>query len=111
MNAIRGGLSMAARPVPVEDEPGSDTLDFIYEATKDAPEAQLKDADALNTRAIQIFTAGGVILGLTGLGSASTPAPEGWVIGLYLLALFSYIVGAFAAFKALHVQTFRRSLQ
>jgi hypothetical protein len=47
------------------------TLDFLLEWVRDVPEKQLKDAEYLNLKVIQIFTGASVVIGLAGLSNAT----------------------------------------
>jgi hypothetical protein len=85
-----------------------ETLDFIFDYTKEGPERQLGDVDALDSKMVQVFSAASVIIGLGGLSGHS-----GGVAGAILIALavVAYVVVGLAAVKHLGVRTFRRSLQ
>ncbi len=49
-----------------------ETLRFIFELTKEGPEAQLKDCDAMDTKMTALFGAGSVIIALAGLSAVKT---------------------------------------
>jgi len=87
-----------------EINPGA--VDFVFEHVKDAPQQQLRDADALDSKVVQLFSAGSVIIGLAGL-STKSQGVSGW----FLLLAVLYVGVAIAAFTHLYGRTYRRSLQ
>ncbi|MDD4876935.1 MAG: hypothetical protein PHQ86_07400 [Dehalococcoidales bacterium] len=93
-----------------EPEINRESLDFIFEYTRNAPELQLKDVEALDNKVIQILSVASVIIGLIGfvIGKANINVLS--LIAL-LIALLAYIVLAIFAFIHLKSTNFRRSGQ
>lgn len=90
-----------AAETPINPE----TLNLIIEATKAGPESQLRDVDAMDAKAVQIFATASVIVGLaafagTAGGSVST--------GLFILGFIAYAVAASGAFSSLRVRDYLR---
>jgi hypothetical protein len=50
------------------------TLEFIFNYTKDGPDAQLKDAEAMDSKMTGLFGAGSVIIALAGLSAVKAIA-------------------------------------
>lgn len=50
----------------------SATLDFVYAVTSQGPIDQLRRAEALDAKLIQVFASASVVIGLAGLGSLRT---------------------------------------
>ena len=48
-----------------------DSLEFILEHIREAPEKQIQAIDTLDSKMIQIFAAASIVIGLTGLGSVT----------------------------------------
>lgn len=72
-----------------------DSLEFILEHIRDAPEKQIQAIDTLDSKMIQIFAAASIVIGLTGFGSASG---AGTLDAMPLvLALIAYISVAVVA--------------
>jgi hypothetical protein len=93
-----------------QPEINKDTLEFIFEYIKDAPEAQLKDVEALDNKVIQILSVSSLIIGLIGfvIGKSGINFPALLVLFLGLLA---YVALAVTAFIHLKSANFRRSFQ
>jgi len=81
----------------------SETLDFILEYTKAAPCRQGETSQAIDTKALQVFAAGSVVLGLAAAG----PLRDGAAAWLFGAALFVYVIAAGAAFSVLRTRAFR----
>jgi hypothetical protein len=71
-----------------------ETLEFIYEATKEAPERQIAAGAALDTKIVQVLTAASVVMGFTGISS-------GWRPGS--MSITGLLIGALAAYTAIAV--------
>lgn len=82
-------------------DPG--TLDFIYQATKDGPEYQKRDVDALDAKTIQIFAAASVIVGLTSLASNVGGVPT---TILFIAAMMSYALCMYFTLTAIRVRDY-----
>ena len=87
-----------------------DTLDFIFDYTKEAPETQAHDAQALDAKVVNIFSAASIIIGLAGLSAGARTID---CIAKYLLigALVFYVATAICTFRHLWVRGLHRSLQ
>lgn len=87
--------------------PGADfrpeTLDFILDYTKAAPGRQGETLHAIDTKALQVFAAGSIVLGLAAAGSLRHGAAA-WLFGA---ALAVYVVATVAAFLVLRTRDFR----
>jgi hypothetical protein len=81
----------------------SETLDFILDYTKGAPRRQAETSHGIDTKALQVFAAGSVVLGLAAAG----PLRHGAAAWLFGAALFVYVVAAGAAFSVLRTRDFR----
>jgi hypothetical protein len=92
----------------LSDRINAETLNFIYDYTKGAPEEQFKDVEALDSKMIQVFSAASVIIGLGGLSQSG----GGLAAALFiLLAVGAYVGVGIAAFQHLRPRNLRRSLQ
>jgi hypothetical protein len=80
-----------------------DTLDFILDYTKGAPARQADTSHEIDTKALQVFAAGSIVLGLAAAG----PLRHGAAAWFFGAALFVYGVVAFAAFSVLRTRDFR----
>ncbi len=83
-----------------------ETLEFIFNYTKEAPERQIKDAEALDNKMAQIFSVASVVIGLVGVSSVSGR----WTNLLLAAALISYLVAATVALFQLIPKAQNRSL-
>jgi len=92
---------MSTQPIP-------ETIDFIFNYIKDAPERQLAGAEALDAKMVQIFSAGSVIIGLGGLTSGSHKPLSAALIAF---AIVAYVGLGVAALAHLWARDYRRSLQ
>ncbi|MBN1856520.1 MAG: hypothetical protein JW846_06155 [Dehalococcoidia bacterium] len=91
-----------------QTEPRQDTLDFIFEHTKHGPELQLRDAEALDAKIVQVLGVASVVIGLTALGIGRTAISTHALVFL-VLALVAYVVMAVFALSALQTFDFQRS--
>jgi len=87
-----------------------DTLDFILEYTKDAPERQLQDAEAMDSKMMHVLAFASVVLGLAGISGGNAQS-SGITVGILGIALAAYVIVAASAFYHLRIIRFRRSLQ
>ncbi len=95
---------MASENRANDDRLSDETLTFIYEHIKDAPERQAQDWRDLDSKLIQVFGAASVVLGLGGLAGAQHHSLAGTL--LLLLALAAFALVAAAAFIQLRPQQF-----
>ncbi len=77
-----------------------ETLDFILQATKDGPESQSRDIDALDAKVFQVFAAASIILGLASFsqeagGGDTTTALLGGALAAYVVAVVASVIGLF----------------
>lgn len=88
-------------PNRVPDE----TLDFILDWVRGAPDRQLRDAEALDSKPVPVFGAAAVVIGLTSVseGRATLTA---WLL---VPAVVAFLVTAGFTFWAIRVQQFRVS--
>jgi len=85
------------------------TVETIFDLVKGTPERQIDNANTLDTKMVQVFSAAGVVIGLLGLSSGNL-AHSKWITACLIGALFSYGVTAGVAFFHLRPKPFRRSL-
>jgi hypothetical protein len=85
----------------------ADSTDLIYAATADARPAQLRTADALDTKATAVFAAATVVLGLAASGSDDGTA-QAVLVGL---AVAAYIAAAVAALWCFRIRRYRIELE
>jgi hypothetical protein len=93
----------------VSDGLKDETVEFIFEHTKEAPERQSRDIDALDAKMVQVFGAASVVIGLVGVSNENL-GNSGAVNALLALAVASYIVAAATALFHLYPKEQRRSL-
>jgi len=86
-----------------------ETLDFIFQVVKGAPERELRDLEALDAKMVQIFGAASIVIGLAGVSSTSQGSTSP-VSGLLVAALLAYFATAALSFFHLRLRDFRRSL-
>lgn len=72
-----------------------ETLEFIFDYTRDAPEKQLQDAKDLDNKIAQLFSVGSIVIGLAGL--ANLGPSTGGDVWFLLIALGFYVIGAIVA--------------
>lgn len=86
-----------------------DTLDFLFEYTREAPQRQLAAMNALDTKAFALFSASAVVVGLAGLGIwGRQDVPPGAGI-LLVAAVVAFVVGAFAMLDCVRLRRHRSS--
>jgi hypothetical protein len=83
-------------------------VDFVLDWIKDVPERQSKDIEYLNSKIVQAFTAGSVVIGLGGFSTATSPLASGQstlrielVTSLGGTALAVYVILAFLTFVSI----------
>jgi hypothetical protein len=87
----------------------TDTLDFIWQLTKDATEVQLKDVESLDSKAFQIISVASVVIGLTSLAALKTPITG--TPGAYLIVTaVAYAICGLFSLGSLQIRKYRRSL-
>ncbi|MDP9438929.1 MAG: hypothetical protein M3P49_09310 [Actinomycetota bacterium] len=91
-------------------QPNEEAAELFLEVVKDAPERQIDNASALDTKMVQIFGAASLVIGLAGFSSISGPAAEGgrWATVLFLFGLLAFVLTAFAAFVHLRPRKYQR---
>ena len=86
------------------------TLDFIYEHTKSATEAQEANGVALDGKGFQLMTAASIVVGISGLVTQMGTVPK--MAGYLLLgAVISFILSALLTLLGVRISRFRTSLQ
>lgn len=80
-----------------------ETLDFILDYIKDGPKRQLEAASAIDSKALQVFAAASIVVGLASAG----PLRHGTAAWVYGAGLFVYLAAAAAAFDVLRTRKFR----
>lgn len=85
-----------------------DTLDFIFDFTREAPERQIQSAEALDNKMAQLFSVASVVIGLAGI--ASPTQGSGWTDWLLVAGLGFYILTAGVALIHLFPKVQYRSL-
>ncbi|MBI3968363.1 MAG: hypothetical protein HY329_22225, partial [Chloroflexi bacterium] len=94
--------------LPTEIRP--DTLELILGLTKDVPERQLQDVTALDGKMMQLFSVGGVVIGLAGLSTITAATTSSGPVGPALLfGLLCFAALATVALLELTVRTYRRT--
>jgi hypothetical protein len=87
-----------------------DTLDFILGYTKGAPEQQLRDAEALDSKSVQALSIGSVVIGLLGVAVGYAHANSVLFVLLPCLAGAAYLGVVVSCFRHLGTKQFNRSL-
>ena len=87
----------------------SDSLEFIFDHIRDAPERQIESADSLDSKMVQIFVSASIIIGLAGL-SSNTVNVTGWELIPLMGAILSYVAVAWVALMHLRPRAMRRNL-
>ncbi len=72
-----------------------DSLEFILDHIREAPEKQIRAMDTLDAKMIQVFISASIVIGLAGLSSASGAAR--WEVIPLALALLAYVSVAVVA--------------
>lgn len=88
-----------------------ETLTFILDWTKDAPERQVRDGEASDTKMVQILGAASIVIGLTGIANRTASSAPSWVMFGLLVALAIYAALACIAVAQLWPKRFQRSAQ
>jgi hypothetical protein len=88
-------------PAPETLEPAPETLDFIFDFVRGAPERQLVAAEALDSKLFQLFAVGGVVIGLAATGNGNG--------GLLAAAGAAYVALAISALYGLWIRQLRVS--
>lgn len=83
------------------------TVELVFDLLKEAPKRQTEISNLLDTKMVQIFQAGTVVIGLAGFSSGNVARQQVIVAILLLLALVSYAITAYIAFYHLHPERFR----
>lgn len=85
-----------------------ETVDFVFEFTKDAPEQLIRDGEALDTKMVQVFAAASVVMGLAGVTRVSQggQTAANWMI---VGSLVLYLATAILAFLHLDAKEWRHS--
>jgi hypothetical protein len=87
-----------------EVEPIDATVELIYEQCRDGTTRQMASVDAIDAKAIQVFAAASVVLGLGTFTSGDLDALTGF---LYGLAIVLYLLVACATFQIIRARQFR----
>jgi hypothetical protein len=82
------------------------SLDFIFENTKNGTDSQMRDIEALDAKTIQIFAAGAIVIGL-----ASFSGRDGGdtVTGLLIAALVTFAGALVASARSLWVREYLKT--
>lgn len=80
-----------------------ETLDFIYEASRETLPNQVEAAVGMDGKAIQVFAVASVVIGLAAAGGIHTAAPR--ILGILLVV--AYVVAAVTSLMTLWVRKFR----
>jgi hypothetical protein len=85
-------------------------LSFILDWVKDTPERQSRDAEYLNSKVLQIFTAASILIGFVGFSNTVAPGPSPsrnpLVAALVVLALVTYLVVTLVTFFTIRTKAF-----
>ena len=85
----------------------ADTLDFLFEYTREAPQRQLEAMSALDTKAFALFSASAVVVGLASVGIwGRQELPSGAGI-LLVLAVAAFIAVAYAVLDSVRLRRYR----
>lgn len=87
-----------------------DTLNFILEYTKSAPEQQFHDAEVLDNKVVQALSIASIVIGLLGFAVGHTYPISLSFITLPCLACLSYLGVVISCFRHLRTKIFHRSL-
>jgi hypothetical protein len=87
-----------------------DTLNFILEYTKGAPEQQFRDAEALDSKVVQALSIASVVIGLLGFAVGHVYINSLSFISLPCLACAAYLGVVISCFRHLGTKLFHRSL-
>ena len=81
--------------------PNAETVEFIYDNSKGAPDLQFRAADALDSKLAQALGAASVVLGLAAVGGTHRN------VSLLTVAVLAYAVVAITALSALWTRPLR----
>lgn len=84
---------------PSAPEISEETIEVIYQATKDRPAQQLRDIDALDSKIVQVFGAASVVIALAGIGNVQQTGSTAPVMGLVAAVICYLLVGALSLFN------------
>ncbi len=85
----------------------TETLDFLFEYTREAPQRQLEAMSALDTKAFALFSASAVVVGLASVGIwGRQELPSGAGI-LLVLAVAAFIAVAYAVLDSVRLRRYR----
>jgi hypothetical protein len=104
----RAGDSVAQEGESRRDTPKDETVEFIFEYTKDAPDRQARDIESLDTKVVQVFSAASVVIGLLGI-SRENLSDSAAANAFLALAVVSYVVAAGVALYHLYPTEQRRA--
>ena len=79
------------------ETPRPEIVDFILDQGRTASERQLRDADALDAKATQLFSAATVIVGLAGFSGEAQPVLLSIAVAVYLCAAGSALYALWLA--------------
>jgi len=89
-----------------EVTPDPETVSFILEYTKDAPNQQLADVDGLDTKSYQVLGAASIVIGFAGL--SGTTIGGGAVVTALLFGALGAYVGVVSFFlRAVRTRDFK----
>lgn len=92
---------------PGRQQPLPETIEFIWEETRGAVDAQLRLAETLDSKAFQAIGVGSVLIGLVALGSdilLSAPTLSRWLLPVSVSA---YTLSALFTFLTVNVRHYR----
>ena len=75
----------------------SEVVDFIFEQGRTATDRQLRDADSLDAKATQLFSAATVIVGLAGFSGQANAAVLTGAIVVYVLVVIASLYALWLA--------------
>jgi hypothetical protein len=88
-----------------ETRNNAEALELIYEQTRGGPARQQTSFDSIDAKAVQVFAAASVVLGL---GTFTTATHlRGIATLLYVFAVLAYVAAGRAAWAILRVRSFR----
>ena len=94
----------AESELETEQQPLEATLELIYEHSRGGPARQLTSADAIDAKAVQVFAAASVVLGL---GTFTTSHLNALSAAIYGAAAAAYLYAGAKAWMILRAQDFR----
>lgn len=91
------------------DQPKSGTVEAFCDLVKDAPERQIDNGAALDTKMVQIVSAASVVVGLTALSFSTPTADQGVEVTIFLvMAMLAYVATAYVAYQHLRPRRYKR---